>query len=37
MTYCTLDKLSGIITDDEPPQEIADYMEEHGIDLFVTK
>ncbi len=37
MTYCTLDKLTGIITDDAPPQEIADYMDEHEIDLYIAK
>jgi DeoR family myo-inositol catabolism operon transcriptional repressor len=37
MTYCTLDKLSGIITEEAPPQEIAEYMEEHEIDLYIAK
>ncbi|MPN52458.1 hypothetical protein SDC9_200120 [bioreactor metagenome] len=37
MTYCTLDRLTGIITDDKPPQDVADYMEEHGIELYLAK
>lgn len=37
MTYCTLDKLSGIITEEAPPQEIAEYMEEHEINLYIAK
>jgi DeoR/GlpR family transcriptional regulator of sugar metabolism len=36
MTYCTLDKLSGIITDGKPPQDIVEYMEEHEIELFLS-
>jgi DeoR family myo-inositol catabolism operon transcriptional repressor len=37
MTYCTLDKLSGIVTDGAPPQEIREYMDEHEIELFIAK
>ena len=37
MTYCTLDKLTGIITDAMPPQEITDYMKGHEIELFIAQ
>lgn len=37
MTYCTMDKLTGIITDGEPPEDIAEYMAEHEIELFYAK
>lgn len=37
MTYCTLDKLSGIITNDNPSQEMVEYMDEHDIDLYIAK
>ncbi len=37
MTYCTLDKLTGIITDGNPPQEMRDYLAEHDIDLIISK
>ena len=37
MTYCTLDKLTGIITDAVPPQEIMDYMQGHEIGLYIAK
>ncbi|HML37119.1 MAG TPA: DeoR/GlpR family DNA-binding transcription regulator [Bacillota bacterium] len=37
MTYCTMDKLTGIITDGEPPEDIAEYMAEHEIELFYAE
>lgn len=37
MTYCTLDKLTGIITDSMPPKDITEYMNAHGIELFIAK
>lgn len=37
MTYCTLDKLTAIITDVKPPKDIADYMEEHDVGLYIAK
>jgi DeoR family myo-inositol catabolism operon transcriptional repressor len=37
MTYCALDKLTGLIADEPPPQDIADYMEEHEIGLFLAR
>ncbi|QOX65565.1 DeoR/GlpR transcriptional regulator [Anoxybacterium hadale] len=37
MTYCTLDKLTGIITDGHPPQDIHDFMTDHGMDLIIAR
>ena len=37
MTYCTLDKLTGIVTDGRPPQDIIEYMEEHEMELIISK
>jgi len=37
MTYCTLDKLTGLIADDKPPQDMMDYMDEHGIKLYLAQ
>ena len=37
MTYCTMDKLTGIITDGMPPQDITDYMAEHEMELLISR
>ena len=37
MTYCTLDKLSGIVTDGMPPQDVKEYMDEHEIEMYLAK
>lgn len=37
MTYCTLDKLTGIISDGIPPQDIVEYMQEHEMELIIAR
>lgn len=37
MTYCTLDKLTGIITDGHPPQDIQEFMTEHDMELVIAR
>ena len=37
MTYCTLDKLSGIICDGKPSQDIKEYMDEHEMELYIAE
>ncbi|MDF2656357.1 MAG: iolR [Bacillota bacterium] len=37
MTYCTLDKLTGIITDGHPPQDIQEFMTEHDMELIISR
>jgi DeoR family transcriptional regulator, myo-inositol catabolism operon repressor len=36
MTYCTLDKLDALITDNRPPKDICDFMEQHGIRIITA-
>jgi DeoR family myo-inositol catabolism operon transcriptional repressor len=37
MTYCTLDKLTALITNAEPPKEIVEYMNEHGSEIYIAE
>lgn len=37
MTYCTIDKLSGIISDGKLPQDIKEYMDEQGMESYITE
>lgn len=37
MTYCGLDQLTGVISDENPPEDIHIFLSEHNIDIYLAK